>query len=453
MQSTRSFHTPDRYKLCTFGRDSKHLFCYTRCTLNDSAHSPAADLVETLSAQGVILWREGDNIRYRAPSGVLTPGLLACIKARKNELLKHLDPYPLPTRQARSGQPNVLLLRGGSARHSLFCVHAVDGGIGSYLEFAEHLSPHVKTYGIIAMDLIHRTHPPRCIKQLAKRYVDQVQEVQPRGPYALVGWSAGSWIAFEMACELSNRGAQVASLTVLDAGAPPRTAVLDRPSSSNGIALSPSQEDSARLWWRFLALYTADVADDPFPPQFWLMDDSQKSRFVLDHARDRAIFPRDHVPSAGKSTADILYMFNTVNIQYDAIMGYEPSRTDSRLNLFLACPATADEIAVAQHLRNAEAFWKSRTSGALHLELIPGDHTAPLSQPGLQAVARRIRHCSVLTTCRSHMDSGSAANSSWFESSAITSARPGASPDLSFSWVNTTRGPASSSMYANRFGG
>ena len=367
--------------------------CYTSRTLNSSENLSADDLVNTLTAQGVVLWREGENIRYRAPSGLLTPDLLACIKAQKSELLKHLDRHLPPTSPSRSGHQNVLVLQEGSARNSLFCVHAVDGGIGCFLKLAEYLSPHVKTYGITAMDLIHRTYPPRYVKQLAKHYVSQVQEVQACGPYALVGWSAGSWIAFEMACELSNRGAEVASVTVLDAGAPPRKPVLERPSSSIGLSLSPSQDESARLWWRFLALYTADVDDDPFPPHFWLMDDSQKSRFVLDHSRDRAIFPHDHVPSSGKNAADILYMFNTVNIQYDALMTYEPSRYEGPLNLFLSWRSTVDNIAVTPRLRNAEAFWRSKISGTLHLELISGDHTAPLSHPGLQMVARKTIQC------------------------------------------------------------
>jgi thioesterase domain-containing protein len=48
-------------------------------------------------------------------------------------------------------------------------------------------------------------------------YTDQIRKVQPRGPYRLLGWSAGGRIAHAVATDLQQRGEQIALLAVLDA--------------------------------------------------------------------------------------------------------------------------------------------------------------------------------------------------------------------------------------------
>lgn len=58
----------------------------------------AADLLIELKTRGVELRPEGDNLRYRAPSGALTPELRDAVKTRKAELLAALrDRQPAPT--------------------------------------------------------------------------------------------------------------------------------------------------------------------------------------------------------------------------------------------------------------------------------------------------------------------------------------------------------------------
>ena len=48
------------------------------------------DLLSELRSRDITLWREGDNLRFNAPTGALTPELRAKIGARKSELLETL---------------------------------------------------------------------------------------------------------------------------------------------------------------------------------------------------------------------------------------------------------------------------------------------------------------------------------------------------------------------------
>jgi hypothetical protein len=50
-----------------------------------------AALLEKLSGQHITLWLEGDKLRYRGPKEVLTPELLAQLKASKVEILETLS--------------------------------------------------------------------------------------------------------------------------------------------------------------------------------------------------------------------------------------------------------------------------------------------------------------------------------------------------------------------------
>lgn len=54
----------------------------------------ASSYVEAFTARGVVLWREGDSLRYRAPAGVLTPPVVAKLKRDKSKILPLLPTAP-----------------------------------------------------------------------------------------------------------------------------------------------------------------------------------------------------------------------------------------------------------------------------------------------------------------------------------------------------------------------
>jgi hypothetical protein len=54
----------------------------------------AQTYVDAFAARGVLLWREGDALRYKAPLGVLTPAVLERLKTAKSKLLSILPSSP-----------------------------------------------------------------------------------------------------------------------------------------------------------------------------------------------------------------------------------------------------------------------------------------------------------------------------------------------------------------------
>jgi thioesterase domain-containing protein len=54
------------------------------------------------------------------------------------------------------------------------------------------------------------------IEQLAKRYLNEIREVQPRGPYTIIGACFGATVAYEMTRQLLEAGETVSFLGLLD---------------------------------------------------------------------------------------------------------------------------------------------------------------------------------------------------------------------------------------------
>ncbi|XP_077489927.1 fatty acid synthase-like [Amblyomma americanum] len=106
-------------------------------------------------------------------------------------------------------------LKGASP---VFIMHPIEGHVDGLSELASHLP--VRAVGVQRTPDI----PVRSIEEMASIYIQKLVEVQPKGPYHVMGYSFGATVAFEMAVQLQAAGASVASLTLLD-GAPRYMAV------------------------------------------------------------------------------------------------------------------------------------------------------------------------------------------------------------------------------------
>jgi thioesterase domain-containing protein len=107
-------------------------------------------------------------------------------------------------------------MRPQGSRTPLFCIHPGGGNVLGYSEFIAHLDPDQPVYGLQAYGVVEGQEPHTSIPEMARAYLDVVRRVQPRGPYYLGGESFGGLVAYEMACQLTHAGAQVAFLFLGD---------------------------------------------------------------------------------------------------------------------------------------------------------------------------------------------------------------------------------------------
>jgi amino acid adenylation domain-containing protein len=106
----------------------------------------------------------------------------------------------------------ILPIRPTGDRPPLFCVHPVSGVAWCYAGLQRHLPTDLPIYGL----QIDTATEPHDLAELTANYAARIREVQPAGPYHLLGWSLGGNIAHAVAAHLQRDGDEVAQLTLVD---------------------------------------------------------------------------------------------------------------------------------------------------------------------------------------------------------------------------------------------
>lgn len=110
----------------------------------------------------------------------------------------------------------VVRLKPTGTRPPLFCLHSGVGFALPYVGLARHLGEDRPIYGIQAPSISELAPLPGSVGEMAARYAELIREVQPEGPYHLLGWSFGGCLAHEVAVCLQEGGGEVALLADLD---------------------------------------------------------------------------------------------------------------------------------------------------------------------------------------------------------------------------------------------
>ena len=136
----------------------------------------------------------------------------------------------------RSSFDVVLPLRTGGSNPPLFCVHPAMGLAWAYSRLLRSLGPDQPVYGLQARAATRTTGLPDSVEAMAADYLDRIREIQPHGPYRLLGWSFGGTVAHTIATRLQAQGEQVDLLAVLDA-VPDQAAPMEVPDEDAVLAM------------------------------------------------------------------------------------------------------------------------------------------------------------------------------------------------------------------------
>jgi aspartate racemase len=263
----------------------------------------------------------------------------------------------------------VVAIQPSGGNLPLFLIPGAGGSALGFERLAHHLGPDQPVYGIQARGLDGQQAPHTRIEDMAACYVDALREVQPHGPYFLVGYSAGGLVAFEMARQLHADGQQVGLVGLLDAF------------GGNHYSL-PLPSRLAR-WGRFqLRRIKRHARAFAQARGSWekLGYLGQKSRSRLRRMTDspytRAAMDEDQMPPAMR------------NIQESAELAetrYVPQVYPGRLTLFRAAeqPLTYDQA--------PEEGWKEIAAGGVDIRQVPGTHYTMLSEPNVAVLAQELK--------------------------------------------------------------
>jgi malonyl CoA-acyl carrier protein transacylase/thioesterase domain-containing protein/aryl carrier-like protein len=148
------------------------------------------------------------KLKPGAPAEILHPSALSH-SAPVSSLLS------APVR-AKGNSPLVVLNELGK-RVPLFCIHPAGGQVTAYLRLRSLLGDEQPLFAIQSRASESLEREQLTVEAMAIDYATVIQGVQPSGPYRLLGWSMGGFIAHAIASELELRGELVEQIAMIDA--------------------------------------------------------------------------------------------------------------------------------------------------------------------------------------------------------------------------------------------
>jgi thioesterase domain-containing protein len=127
--------------------------------------------------------------------------------------------------------PVIALAHGEPHVRPLFLAPGVSGSGLDYVHLAAALSSEVPVYALQDRPLRASARRHETLREAVARYTTWIREVQPRGPYAIAGFSAGGIVAMAIAQELRELGESTDFVGLIDS-VPPKSVPVPSPFGS-----------------------------------------------------------------------------------------------------------------------------------------------------------------------------------------------------------------------------
>jgi thioesterase domain-containing protein len=121
----------------------------------------------------------------------------------------------LPAHQS-SATPSLVLLKAGGGNCPIFMTHGLGGTVNEFLRLTDHLQVSDPIYGLQEKGMDGLSEPLDRIEDMAEFHLDAIRQLQPHGPYFLIGYSLGGLVSLEIAQRLSRAGEPIALLAMVD---------------------------------------------------------------------------------------------------------------------------------------------------------------------------------------------------------------------------------------------
>ncbi len=142
---------------------------------------------------------------------------------------------------------SLVVLREEKKGRPLFFIHSGQGDVVTYGLLARRIAAR-PVYGLQAVGVQGESWPLMSIPKMAERYLPEILEKDPTGPYLLAGTCMGGMVAFELAQRLVRMGRKVALLALIDSPTAPYSG---RRSRWHERTMDPLRDGLRMLRWGF----------------------------------------------------------------------------------------------------------------------------------------------------------------------------------------------------------
>jgi aspartate racemase len=239
-----------------------------------------------------------------------------------------------------------------------FCVHALGGHLLIYRDLAHNLGQDQPFYGLQARGLDGKGPYYNRIEDMAVHYIQELQSIQPKGPYYLGAASFGGLVVYEMAQQLVRQGEQIALLAMFNSYAP-----------------TCEESPAGVLLWQWLDLHLGNLFSLDFPGKIAYLQTRAKK--VL---RKRQPFRKrsQRLPST----------FRRIEAAHlAASKHYEPEVYSGQIVLFRASRQPGNKVL------DPSLGWAELAGGGVEIIEVPGYHNTILLEPRVRSMAEALKRC------------------------------------------------------------
>jgi thioesterase domain-containing protein/acyl carrier protein len=282
-------------------------------------------------------------------------------------------------------EQTVVCLAEGPPGPSIFCIY----GIYLYGPLATKFAGERTVYGAyqrMELRLLERgvwsdeLKVLTNVETLAALYLEEIERVQPEGPYHFVGESFGGFVAYEMAQQLRRKGKEVELLAVIDMPAPGYRRAKSLP--------------------KRLALHASHFRREGFP---YL---AAKLGPHIERLRDRLAAVRKQRVSAAANAPDDAEVTERArrtlrrSVRAQAMNNYHPKPYPGKVLLVRAM----DNDDFVETNGDRDWGWHKLAQGGVDVVDVPGDHLSVLAEPNVGSLAAEIRRRIPRLHASEHMD-------------------------------------------------
>ncbi|MDM9379463.1 amino acid adenylation domain-containing protein [Chlorogloeopsis sp. ULAP01] len=274
-----------------------------------------------------------------------------------------------PSRQS-SHSPLVAINSTGS-KTPFFCIHGAGGGISHYFNLSRRLGEDYQFYAL--EDSLEQDKPKiLTVEETATRYLQEIQKVQPNGPYLLGGHCYGGVLAFEIAQQLQKQGQTVSLLVIIDA------IISETPIES-------TDDDDAKFLLRIAESIKTDNNIDFSVPFAELRNLSLTEQLHLINQKANFLFSDTEIN-------DFLRHYQLFKAHVQAMRNYVPEVYSDQITLFRANEAILHDFENPEwNTDDPFLGWGKFAHQPIQMIEIPGDHFSIFIEPYIQELARNLR--------------------------------------------------------------
>jgi amino acid adenylation domain-containing protein/non-ribosomal peptide synthase protein (TIGR01720 family) len=245
-------------------------------------------------------------------------------------------------------------LASSQSERLAFCFFETSGQVNGYRELALRLAPNI---GCIGIEPGESRPEPATIPEIARECRNVLRQIQPEGPYDLIGWSLGGVIAQETARLLIEEGQEIGLLAGIDSPLP-----------------VPGWHDAISA--RLALIQSGTLLVDHALRENRIQDDGGELPGSL-----RRILRRLNIP-AELATAEPDWLPEILRTMRDnglAMMRHSPA--------FAECHAVLYEAADGSTPVPLAGTWRPFVA-SMEVMRVPGDHLSCLAEPNVAHIAR-----------------------------------------------------------------